>query len=251
MPTIQKLSALEILDSRGRPTLWATCQLADGTRASASIPSGASTGRHEAHELRDGDPTRYSGLGCLKAVSNIHGPISSALLNKNFDSQSDLDRELIRLDGSTDKSNLGANSILATSLSFARVCAASQKIPLYQHFSNLINGKPRHLPRLTINLFSGGKHAGGQIPIQDLLIVPHSPTIADSLALCHTVYQSASKLSQQKYQSRPLVADEGGLAPNFPSSTAMIEDAIKSIENAGLRPGQDVSLAIDLASTHF
>src|SRR5438094_785845 len=176
MPTIKQLAALEILDSRGRPTLLATCTLDDGATASASTPSGASTGRHEAHELRDGDPNRYSGLGCQKAAANIHGPISEALLNGSFESQPDLDRRL--------------------------------------------------LPRLTVNLFSGGKHAGGQIPIQDLLIIPHSTTIADSLAMCHAVYQSASKLIQQKYQSRPLVADEGGLAPNFPSSGAMIEDAI-------------------------
>jgi enolase len=251
MPNIQKLSALEILDSRGRPTISATCTLADGTVAAASIPSGASTGRHEAHELRDGDPSRYCGLGCQKAVANIIGPISDALLNKPFDSQSDLDRKLIRLDGTANKSNFGANAILATSLAFARACAASAKIPFFQHFANLIDEKPRRLPRLTVNLFSGGKHAGGQIPIQDLLIIPHSPTIAESLAICHAVYQSACKLVQQQYQSRPLVADEGGLAPNFASSNAMIEDAIKSIESAGLCPGQDVSLGIDLASTHF
>src|SRR3954469_3213471 len=222
MPTITKLTALEILDSRGRPTISATCTLADGAFASASIPSGASTGRHEAHELRDGDPRRYSGLGCTKAVANIHGPISQAVSNKTFDSQSDLDRALNRVDGTLNKSNLGANAILATSIAFARACAASQKIPLYQHFANLIDDQPRHLPRLTVNLFSGGKAAGGQIPIQDLLIVPHSATIAESLALCHAVYQSACKLIQQKYQVRPLVADEGGLAPNFASSSAMI-----------------------------
>jgi enolase len=250
MPIITALTALEILDSRGRPTISATSTLDDGASASVSIPSGASTGRHEAHELRDGDPARYSGLGCQKAVANIHGPISSALIQREF-TQQDLDETLLRLDGTPNKSNLGANAILATSIAFARACAVSKKIPLYQHFANLINDKPRHLPRLTINLFSGGKHAGGQIPIQDLLIVPHSSTIADSLALCHAVYQSASKLISKKYQSRPLVADEGGLAPNFPSSTAMIEDAIEAIESAGLQPGKDVSLAIDLASTHF
>jgi len=251
MPTITTLSALEILDSRGRPTISATCTLDDGATACTSIPSGASTGRHEAHELRDGDPSRYSGLGCTKAVASILGPIFAALSNKDFDSQADLDRTLNRLDGTPNKSNLGANAILATSLAFARACAVSQKIQLYQHFAHLIGDQPRHLPRLTLNLFSGGKHAGGQIPIQDLLIVPHSSTIAESLAICHSVYQSASKLIQQKYQARALVADEGGLAPNFASSTAMIEDAIQSIESSGLRPGQDVSIAIDLASTHF
>jgi enolase len=252
MPTITHLTALEILDSRGRPTLSATCTLDDDAVASASIPSGASTGRAEARELRDGDKSRYGGLGCLKAAANIEGPIASALLNKSFNSQQDLDHELIHLDNTPDKSHLGANSVLATSLSFARASAVSQKVPLYTHFANLINHKPQKLPRLTINLFSGGLHAGGQIPIQDILIIPASATtIADSLAICHAVYQSAVQLLQRKYQSRPLVADEGGLAPNFPSSTTMIEDAVESIERAGFRPGQDVSLAIDLASTHF
>jgi len=250
MPIITRLTALEILDSRGRPTISATCQLNDGAIASASVPSGASTGRHEAHELRDGDPTRYSGLGCRKAVANINGIIASTLLHKSLD-QKDLDQLLLRLDNSTNKSNLGANTILATSLAFARACAASAKTPLFRHFAALIDEKPTHLPRLTVNLFSGGKHAGGQIPIQDLLMVPHSSTIADGLALCHAVYQSAAKLIQQKYQNRPLVADEGGLAPNFASSAAMIEDAIESIKSAGLQPGKDISLAIDLASTHF
>jgi enolase len=250
MPTITTLTALEILDSRGRPTILATCTLADGTATSASIPSGASTGRHEAHELRDGDPTRYGGLGCRNAIENIRGPIASALSGREFD-QEDLDQTLRRLDSTPDKSDLGANAILATSISFARACAASAKVPLFQHFANLIDQKATHLPRLTINLFSGGKHAGGQIPIQDLLIVPHASTIAESLAICHAVYQSAAKLLQQKYQSRPLVADEGGLAPHFRSSSAMIEDAIESIEKAALRPGEDVSIAIDLASSHF
>src|ERR1051325_7296870 len=118
MPTIKHLAALEILDSRGRPTLSATCTLEDGATAPCSIPSGASTGRHEAHELRDGDSNRYSGLGCQKALANIQGPISDALLNKDFESQSELDRRLLRLDGTTDKSHLGANAILATSLAF-------------------------------------------------------------------------------------------------------------------------------------
>ena len=249
MPTISTLTALEVLDSRGRPTISATCTLDDGTSASASVPSGASTGRHEAHELRDGDPTRYSGLGCRNAIANIDGVISSALLGKEFDQES-LDRTLMRLDPTPNKSQVGANAILATSLAFARACATQAKVPLYQHFANLVGAQPR-LPRLTINLFSGGKHAGGQIPIQDLLIVPHAATVDDSLAMCHAVYQSALRLTWQKYQSRPLVADEGGLAPQFTNSIAMIEDAMESIEKAGLQAGKDVSLAVDLASSHF
>ncbi len=249
MPTIKTLSALEILDSRGRPTILATCTLADGTRAAASIPSGASTGRHEAHELRDGDPLRYSGLGCLNAIANLQGVIASAVVGREWDQES-LDRAIVRLDATPDKSHIGANAILATSLAFARAAAAEAKIPLYQHLADLVGGQPR-LPRLTVNLFSGGKHAGGQIPIQDLLIVPHATSIEEGLAVCHAVYQSALRLTWQKYHARPLVADEGGLAPQFPNAMAMIEDAMESIAKAGLAAGKDVSLGVDLASSHF
>src|SRR5438876_1240820 len=226
MPTIRRLTALEILDSRGRPTIFATCTLDDGASASVSIPSGASTGRAEAHELRDGDSHRYGGLGCTKAIANIHGRISDEIIARDF-SQDQLDDALIRLDDTIDKSNLGANAILASSLAFARACAVSQKILLYQHFANLIEDKPRQLPRLMVNLFSGGKHAGGQIPIQDVLLVPiAAKSIDESLATVYAVYRAALDLTRGKYQARALVADEGGLAPPFPDVDAMLADAV-------------------------
>jgi enolase len=249
---IARLTALEILDSRGRPTVSATCYLASGTAATASIPSGASTGKAEARELRDGDSGRYGGLGCRKAVGNINGVIAGVLGGKSFDSQRKLDDALLELDGSVDKSGLGSNALLAVSIAFARAVAAERGVPLFRQFAEMIGQTPRKLPRLTINLFSGGKHAGGQVPIQDVLLVPASAkTIDEGLAMTAAVYQAAVGHCQSKYGMRALVADEGGLAPPFHSVDAMFEDAVVAIRGAGLEPGRDVALAIDVASSHF
>jgi len=250
MPIIQTLDALEILDSRGRPTLQVTCTLTSKHQGTASVPSGASTGKAEAHELRDGDQARYRGLGCRKAVQNVRETIHHALSGTDFPSQQSLDEALIALDGHPNKANLGANAILGVSLAFARACADQEGQPLYERFSDFGNVSPT-LPRLTINLFSGGKHAGGQVAIQDVLIVPLAATIEQSLADAFAVYRAAADLIQQKYGMRALTADEGGLAPSFPSSEAMLQDAMIAIENAGLTPGQDVALAVDVASSHF
>jgi enolase len=251
MPTIESLFAREILDSRGKPTVKATCALASGATASASVPSGASTGKDEARELRDGDPARYRGLGCRKAAANVSGHIAEALKGKSFDDQGSLDRALLDVDGTPDKARLGANAILATSIAFARAVAREQNVPLYQHFADVAASRLSALPRMTINLFSGGKHAGGQVPIQDVLLVPRAATIDAGLAQTWAVYQSAAALGKSKYGVRPLSADEGGLAPPFPSVEAMFDDAVESIRAAGLEPGRDVALAIDVASSHF
>lgn len=252
MPIIEKLTALEILDSRGRPTLGVTCTIKEGAAAWASVPSGASTGRAEAVELRDGDVSRYGGLGCRKAVANVVGPIQSAVVGREFAHQRDLDQAMLALDGTADKSNLGANAILAVSIAFARAMAASERIPLYAHFAHLLGSVPRQMPRLTVNLFSGGKHAGGQVPIQDVLVIPlAAATMDQSLATTYAVYQAAAKLCARKYNARTLVADEGGLAPPFPSADAMLDDATQAIRLAGFTPGKDVALAVDVASSHF
>ncbi len=253
MPIIRRLSGLEILDSRGRPTIQATCELAGGTVATISIPSGASTGANEAHELRDGDPKRYRGLGCRKAVSHIHNEIGTALAGQNFEHQSQLDHTLIELDGTIDKSRLGANALLAVSLAFARACALEQGIPLYRYFAGLQEiSAVTSLPRPTINLFSGGKHAGAQIAIQDLLIVPTAAqTMDEALATTAEVFQCAAELNRERYGVRLLTADEGGLAPPFPSIEAMFEDAIAAIKRAGFQPGREVALAVDVASSQF
>jgi enolase len=252
MSTIQKVSALEILDSRGRPTIKGTCILSDGTTASASVPSGASTGTAEAIELRDGDPKRYQGLGCRKAVANINGEINGALAGRTFSSQEEMDGVVRNLDGTENKARLGANAHLAVSLAFARACALARRVPLYQYFADMIGQPLRTLPRTTINLFSGGKHAGELCPLQDLLVVPVSAdTIDRSLADTFAVYQSAARLILKKYDMRALSADEGGLAPIFPDPEAMFSDAVEAIQQAGLRPGHDVALAVDIASSHF
>lgn len=249
MTKISQITALEILDSRGRPTIKAYCQLEDGRKGAASVPSGASTGVHEALELRDGDQSHFNGLGVLKAVDNINGKINRALTGSTFAFQSDLDQQLIDLDGTENKSQLGANAMLAVSIAFARTQAAN--IPLYDHFASLI-GHPLHsLPRPTINLFSGGKHGGMQIPLQDLLVVPAQDTMIDCFNATYKVYQSAAELCKEKYGMRALSADEGGLAPPFPDLKTLFDDAMKSIENAGLKPGEDMHIALDVAASHF
>lgn len=252
MPIISQLTAMEILDSRGRPTVKCRCVLGSGASASASVPSGASTGAAEALELRDGGAKRYAGLGCLRACGNVNGAIATALSRKRPENQMELDRVLIDLDGTPNKSRLGANAILAVSLAFARACAAERGVPLYRHFADLAAEPSVKPPTLTVNLFSGGKHAGGQVEIQDVLVVPVGAASVDgALAMTFAVYRAAAELTRKKYDARPLVADEGGLAPPFPSIEAMLEDAVASIEAAGLRPGRDVALAVDVASSHF
>lgn len=293
MFTIKQLSALEILDSRGRPTIRACCRLTRGAEGVASVPSGASTGQAEALELRDGNPKRYRGFGCQQAVRHVNETLHQALSGRSFADQSELDQALLEVDGSANKSRLGANTILSISLSFARAASLSRRVPLYQYFAEFMGSTPltghahgaaespltrpsdtfsprrgegrgegaslrrmggpaRTLPRPTINLFSGGKHAGGQAPLQDVLVVPTSAqTMDEALAMTFEIYQCAGELIAKKYGMRPLKADEGGLAPPFPNAQAMLEDAVEAIRAAGFNPGRDVTLAVDVASSHF
>jgi enolase len=252
MPTIKKLTGYEILDSRGRPTILAVCELASGAKGSASVPSGASTGSAEALELRDSDPKRYRGLGCRKAVAHVNTTINDALIYHTLDHQHDLDHALIELDGTPNKARLGANAILAVSLAFARAVAEEQKLLLYQYFANIRGNSVNTLPLPTINLFSGGKHADAQVPIQDVLIVPLAAhNLDEALSMTFAVYQAASELVYRKYGMRALTADEGGLAPAFPNPDTMLEDAVESIRAASFRPGADVALAVDVASSQF
>jgi enolase len=252
MPTIEHISAIEILDSRGRPTVSCRLRLSGCSDVTASVPSGASTGFAEALELRDGDPKRYGGLGCRKAVANINTTVAAALVNHSFHDQQELDQALLKLDSTNNKSRLGANAILAVSIAFARASAAARNLPLYQHFADMIGQPLRTLPRLTMNLFSGGKHAGGQVSIQDVLLVPAAAkSIDEGLAVVYDCYQSAAKLCAKKYNVRALKADEGGLAPPFPDINAMLDDAVEAIRAAGYEPRRDVALAVDVASSHF
>jgi enolase len=251
MIKVETVDAWEILDSRGRPTVAAAVKLEDGTMAKVSIPSGASTGQAEAKEIRDGG-RRFCGLGCQQAVSNIRGPIAAALKNELFDDQEQLDTRLLELDGTPDKSRLGANAILATSLAFARAAAAHQRVELFAYFASLLSSASPRLPRLTINLFSGGKHAFGQVSIQDVLIVPQSgSSISERLAQMYDIYQQAAAITSKRYSTPALTADEGGLAPPFASSSQMLDTALEAIEAAGYEPGPQIALAVDVAASHF
>ena len=251
MPIIENVRALEVLDSRGRPTVQVTCAL-NGYYGTASVPSGASSGAAEAHELRDGDPSRYGGLGCRKAVAHVNTQMADLFVGKEIGSQQELDERMLLLDGTPNKSNIGANAILAVSIAYAKASAAMQGIPLFRYFNQLSEGIAVQLPRPTINLFSGGLHAGGQVAIQDVLVVP---ALADSIdeALAHTyaVFQAGASLAFERYGYRLLRADEGGMAPGVASAEEMLALAVESIEKAGFRPGKDIHLAIDVASSHF
>jgi enolase len=251
MIKVAHLHGVEILDSRGRPTLAATLRLEDGTVGTASVPSGASTGKAEAKELRDRSK-RYRGLGCRKAVENIGGPVADFIVGRAFLDQEELDRSLCELDGTPDKARLGANAILATSLAFARASAAYQETELYEYFNRLLPDRKPALPRLSVNLFSGGKHAFGQVAIQDVLLVPAARTsVSARPAMIYEIYQAAAELIATRYNSRALTADEGGLAPPFSSSVEMLECAAETVESAGYDFGQEASLAIDVAASHF
>jgi enolase len=251
--SIQKIDALEILDSRGQPTVKARIVLSNGIIGTASVPSGASTGKSEALELRDRDPGRYHGLGCLTAVSNINTSIRNALINRPIMDQHDLDHFLIDLDGTENKSRLGANAILAVSLAYAKSLASHRGEPLYRYFSSLVGLQDQvKLPGLTVNLFSGGKHAGAQVPVQDVLVVPaRAKTVKESLHQVFLVYRAAVDVIKEKYQNRWLTADEGGLAPPFPDQESMFKTAQESIEKAGFVLGKDINIAIDAAASHF
>lgn len=251
MSEIESVSAVEILDSRGRPALLAICQLADGSMGQASVPSGASTGGAEVLELRDGDPQRYGGLGCLKAVSNINNEINRALAGEQFHDQMALDTALNQLDGTDNKARLGANAILGVSLTFCRAQAAQRKQPLYAHLAQMADTQPL-LPRPMINLFSGGAHAGGQVAVQDVqLVVPAAQSIRRALEVTSDVFRAAADLMLERYGMRLLTADEGGLAPPFESSEAMLRTAVEAIEKAGYWPGEEVSLTVDVAASQF
>src|SRR5258706_6758935 len=245
MPKIERLSGREILDSRGRPTVLATCVLEGGIGASASVPSGASTGSAEAFELRDGDPKRYQGLGCRRAAANIGGELQGAVARRVFRDQAKLDRTMIALDETAIKSRLGANAILAVSVAFARAHARERGIPLYQHFADMLGASVNVLPRLTINLFSGGKHAGQQVSVQDVLITPMSArTIDEVLVSAFDVYQAAADLILRKYGMRLLTADEGGLEPPCRSSEEILGLDVKAIDRTGHFPIKEFFVVI-------
>jgi enolase len=248
---VESLAALEILDSRGRPTIKASLRLAGGAAGSASVPSGASTGSAEARELRDGDPSRHAGLGCRAAVEAVEGEIARELGGRSFPSQAGLDAALCALDGTPSKERLGANAILAVSLAFGRAVARSREIPFYTYVSELTGAVPA-VPQPLVNLFSGGAHAGGQVGVQDVQLLVRGPeTLSETLDTIAAVYRAAVELTRERFDMRLLRADEGGLAPPFENSEQMFAAAVESVERAGRRPGNDVALAVDVAASQL
>ncbi len=252
MIKIKRVRALEILDSRGKPTIKAFLEMVGHpTIYSASVPSGASTGEHEAIEFRDGDKKRYGGNGCLKAVTLINEELNQQISGTEFESQKQFDDLLCALDGTKNKSKLGGNSMLALSVVFSKGFAGVKGLPLFSHFADIVGNKTPTLPQLTINLFSGGKHAGLQTPVQDILLVPNAATVQKALAMTYHVYYQAAKNLNQSKKMRLLRADEGGLSPECDTVEELFEYALKAIEDCGYVSGKDISLAIDVAASHF
>ena len=245
---IESINAMEILDSRGWPTVRVHLRLSSGHAVSASVPSGASTGKREARELRDGDRSRYSGRGVLRAVDNIRSTLAPALVGEDPTRQTFLDRRLLELDGTPDKSALGANALLAVSLAVARAGAASCGLPLYRYL-----GGPtaRRLPVPMMNVINGGAHADNPLEFQEFMIVPHgAANFTEAMRYgAETFHALKSLLNDANLNTG--VGDEGGFAPNLTGNELACEWLVRAIERAGFRPGEDISLALDPAANSF
>jgi enolase len=249
MSEIIAIKGREILDSRGNPTVAAWVTLASGKIGHACVPSGASTGRHEALELRDGDPKRYLGKGVLKAVANINQLIQPKLLGLNPSDQEKIDQLMIELDGTENKSHLGANAILAVSLAVAYAAAADANLPLYRYLAKDQNGFVMPVPLM--NIINGGAHADNNVDMQEFMIVPKgAPNFAEALRYGTEVFHTLKKVLQKRGFNTN-VGDEGGFAPDLPSNQAALEIILEAIEQAGFRAGKDIYLALDVASSEF
>ena len=247
--TISSIHAREVLDSRGNPTVEVEVHCQGNVSGTAIVPSGASTGRHEAVELRDGDPARYGGKGVRRAVANVREQIAPRLVGMPVSGQQEIDRTLIALDGTPNKSRLGANAILGVSLACARAGAASRHVPLWQCLDDA--GVAR-MPLPMVNLISGGLHAGGNLDFQDFLLMPiGARTYSESLEMTVAVYRRLSEVLKSRGFESVLVGDEGGFGPRLENNEQAVELVLAAIEDAGLSPGKDAALALDVASTHF
>ena len=248
MSTIARLLAREVLDSRARPTVEVDCFLDDGARGRAIVPSGASTGEHEALELRDGDPRRFGGAGVRGAIDNVLRTIAPAITGMDVADQQALDTRLIELDGTEDKSRLGANAILAVSMAVAAAAAESAHAPL---FRSLGGDDATLLPVPLLNILNGGAHADNTVDIQEFMVAPLSaPTFAEALRAGAEVYASLKRVLSKRGLSTA-IGDEGGFAPDLDSNEAALDALIEAIEAAGYEPGQDVALALDVAATEL
>ena len=248
MPAVEELIAREILDSRGNPTLKVEAMLTDGTAGHASVPSRASTGAHEAVELRDGDDSRFGGMGVLQAAQNIEERIEPVLVGIQAEEQATIDERMIQLDGTPNKSNLGANAMLGVSLAVAHAAANFRGIPLYRY----LGGNEAHtLPVPMMNILNGGKHAADSTDFQEFMVVPlGAESYSLALRMCAEVYHSLKRVLQDK-KLNTNVGDEGGFAPSLKSNRDAVELIVAAIEAAGYRPGADCHVALDPAATEF
>ena len=248
MAAITDLHAREILDSRGNPTVEVEIFLEDGTFSRAGVPSGASTGMFEATELRDGDKNRYDGKGVLKAVNYVNGEIADAVIGWEAADQRGLDQILINLDGTPNKSRLGANAILGVSLAAAHASADSAGLPLFQYLGGV---NAHNLPVPMMNIINGGAHAGNNVGIQESMIMPvGAPSFSEGLRMCAEIYHTLKAVLKSKGLSTA-VGDEGGFAPDLPSNEAAMEIICEAIEKAGYTPGKDIALATDVAASEL
>jgi enolase len=246
--TIVKVIGREILDSRGNPTVEADVYLADGNMGRAAVPSGASTGEHEAVELRDGDKSRYLGKGSLKATGHINTEIAGALQGKDASHQGEIDRIMIELDGTPNKGRLGANAILAVSMAAARAAAASQRTPLYRYLggANAVT-----LPVPMMNIINGGAHADNSVDVQEFMIAPFgAEKFSEALRMGVEVFHTLKKVLSKKGYSTA-VGDEGGFAPMLKSNEEAIESCLEAIAQAGYKPGEQIGICLDPASSEY
>lgn len=245
---IHKVKALEILDSRGNPTIQVTVETSDGCQGTSAVPSGASTGTHEALELRDGDQARYFGKGVKKAIDNILGPLTDLILGESVYEQARLDKLMIKLDATPNKSKLGANAILGVSLAIARAAAESLGVPLYRYLGGI---NARVLPCPMMNIINGGAHADNTLDFQEFMIRPRGAhSFSEAIEWGCRIFHTLKKQLKEKGLATS-VGDEGGFAPNLSSNEDALEAILRAIEAAGLRPGEDVMLALDPAASEF
>ena len=243
-----RISAQEVLDSRGNPTIEGCVVLEDGTSASAMVPSGASTGEREAAELRDGDPKRYGGKGVLKAVDNVNNSLAPALVGMEVTDQRQIDQRMLDLDGTPNKSKLGANAILAVSLAVARAAANSLDLPLYRYLGG---SNASLLPVPCLNVINGGRHADNTVDFQEFMIAPHNASsFAESIRMgVETFHALRGVLRKKGYNTG--VGDEGGFAPNLKSNEEAVEVILEAITKAGYRPGDDIAVCLDPATSEM
>ena len=245
---IISIEAMEILDSRGNPTIRTRVSLENGVCGTASVPSGASTGENEALELRDGDKSRYGGKGVLKAVENVNREIAPELLGMTPDRQAEIDRMMLKLDGTSAKSNLGANAILSVSMATAATAAKSHNVPLYAYLGGVSGFR---LPVPMMNIINGGEHADNSVDLQEFMVIPSgAPSFREALRYGAETFHALKKILQSKGYATS-VGDEGGFAPNLKSNEEACEVIIEAIQAAGYEPGKDIFLGLDAAASSF